>query len=769
MADWQRLEELFNGALDLPEQEWEAYLRQQTTEEALREEVLALLRQDASSQSTGIAAAVAASAVEAVSSGWRQGDLLGPYRILEHLADGGMGSVFVAERADGQYQQKVAIKSLKGRFASAALRERFLAERQILAGLDHPNIARMLDGGVDADGTPYIVMEFVDGRPLDRYCREEGASLEQRLRLIQKVCAAVQYAHNNLVVHRDIKPSNVLVSQSGEPKLLDFGIAKMLDTPGTEEATLTQAGQRMLTPEYASPEQIRGERMTTTSDVYSLGVVLYQTLSGRSPYERWRTRPLELQKAIVTADPERPSLAADLQEVGGLSPTVAATWKRRLRGDLDHIVLKAMRKEPAQRFSSPATLAEDIQCFLEGKPISARVGNWRYRSMKFLRRNRVPVGVASLVVTGVVSLVAFYTERLEDQRDFAQAQQLAAEKTSEFVIGLLTSASPDEANPDLPVSALLAEGVQRVEEDLAEQPVIAGKLLLTIGRAYWAIDRDAEGESLMLRGLDRLRSVLSESDPQVADVYIELADAMMDQERYEEALSLLHTAKEAYVSQFGEVHETVARLLLDIGRIQAQLHHDVSQERYAATATAKRILEQLGQKQSYQFSTVHALHSTWHKQRFEWAAAIQEIDQALDVRRRLAADGQLDQMRNAFAIEDKARLHYFMGDFATATPLFERVIRIVERYKGPEHLDMDWSLYYRGRIAREQGDHTRAMALFQRLVRQETATPQTPDRRYLARALAGLALVQADAGQLQAAQANAEQSLQILQSTQQKR
>ncbi len=331
-----------------------------------------------------------------------------------------MGAVYLAERADGQYQQRVALKLIKRGMDSEQVLARFRAERQILASLDHPNIARLLDGGSTEQGLPFFAMEYIEGEPIDTYASRAGLSVEDRLRLFLQVCGAVAYAHQHLVIHRDIKPLNILVTPEGTPKLLDFGIAKVLHAGGDETSTVT--GMRLLTPEYASPEQVEGRHATTVSDVYALGVVLYELLTGRSPYRLRSRTPQEVVEAVRTTDPDRPSQAGDDEKV-----------RRRLRGDLDTILLTALRKEPDRRYQSVEQFAADVRRHLDGMPVLARPDTFGYRAGKFVRRNRVPVAAGALVVLALVggTIATAYQARqaraaqARAERRFADVRKLA--------------------------------------------------------------------------------------------------------------------------------------------------------------------------------------------------------------------------------------------------------------------------------------------------------------------------------------------------------
>ena len=328
----------------------------------------------------------------------KAGEKLGEYKILSLIGEGGMGEVYLAE--DTKLGRKVAIKLLKFGLGTSNIIRRFQQEERILAGLSHSNVAQLFGGAVTPAGLPYFVMEYVDGARLDDYCRDRQLSISQRLALFRKICTAVSYAHQNLVIHRDIKPANIRVTSDGEPKLLDFGIAKLLDSeaPMVGEATMTFAA--VMTPEYASPEQVRGENMTTASDVYSLGVVLYELLTGQRPYRIKTRNPNEIARAITEQEPAPPSVA--VARSASSNPQSEIRNPKSLRGDLDNIILKALRKEPSRRYGSVAQFSDDIRRYLEGRPVTARKDTFNYRTVKFIKRNKVIVAAAGLVVLSLI-------------------------------------------------------------------------------------------------------------------------------------------------------------------------------------------------------------------------------------------------------------------------------------------------------------------------------------------------------------------------------
>ncbi|MEO1367346.1 MAG: serine/threonine-protein kinase, partial [Acidobacteriota bacterium] len=379
---WLLVRSIFDRASELSGDGRGRYLDEACADDGdLRGEVETLLRADVEA-GEGLRSKIAAAADDALGSpGVRPGQRFGPYRIEGELGRGGMGVVYDAVRDDGEYEQRVAIKVMS-RFVATETARRFRTERQILARLEHPSIARLLDGGTTEDGAPYLVMERIDGEPIDAYCRRRGASLEERLELVLKVCRAVSHAHVRLVVHRDLKPSNILITADGEPKLLDFGIAKILEGEHATSATLT--GSLPLTPRYASPEQIAADPVTVATDIYSLGIVLFELLAGVSPYgELAHSSPAGLVRAISEIDPPRLSAAARRSDAPPVPP-------RRLDGELDAIVATTLRKEPGRRFESVDRLASDLRRFVGGRPVSAVPDRFGYRAGKWLRRNIVP-------------------------------------------------------------------------------------------------------------------------------------------------------------------------------------------------------------------------------------------------------------------------------------------------------------------------------------------------------------------------------------------
>lgn len=408
---WQQVRAVLDRALAASPEERSVVLGSGCSGDSeLRAEVESLLRSNDDAGSVFLKKPAFELQTPGPAENTRAGDRVGVYRVIEQIGHGGMGEVYRAERADGQYQKQVAIKFVRAGFDTAAIFERFRNERQVLASLDHPNIARLLDGGTTEKGNPYVVMELIEGSPIDQYCQLHKLNLSERLRLFQQVASAVQYAHQRLVIHRDIKPGNILVTEEGTPKLLDFGIAKILDPAAVSQETVMNP----MTPEYASPEQIRGEPITTASDVYSLGVVLYQLLTGRTPYPRSTQAQHEIARAICEFEPPRPSsviLKSRTDRLPGPQPASTgkespAKLRRLLRGDLDTIILRAMHKDPQRRYASAERFSEDIKRHLEGRAVTARRDSWRYRAGKFVIRHKIGVAATLVVVLAVAVGVA---------------------------------------------------------------------------------------------------------------------------------------------------------------------------------------------------------------------------------------------------------------------------------------------------------------------------------------------------------------------------
>jgi len=485
------------------------------------------------------------------------GEMVGRYRIVRLLGRGGMGSVYHAERADDEYQQSVALKIVEWVPSVSDLAGRFRSERQILARLAHVNIARLLDGGQMHDGTPYLVMEHITGTRIDYYCREHRCSTHEKLRLMQQVCAAVQYAHQNLVVHRDLKPSNILVTEEGVTKLLDFGVAKLL-RPDALVSSQTQLLDRVLTPDHASPEQLLGEPVGTPSDIYALGVLLYELLSGHRPYEFGNMSSTEIARIVSLTSPTPPSARVRSLDRRG----VAA----ELRGDLDNIVLKAMHRDPERRYQTAAALALDIQNYLDGRPVQARPDTWAYRARKFLVRNGwAAAGVAASVLM-ISTIIAFYTARLAEERDLAQRERKAADSVAEFMIDVFRRANPNERRgAEVTVRDALDAAASRIDRDLINQPRLRLSLMRKMGQSYSGLGLMPEALGLMERQVSLARAQFGETDAELARALEALGHVQYSMSKYAPA-----------DQAFGEAELIRIRLGLEHDAEWARLLHSIA-------------------------------------------------------------------------------------------------------------------------------------------------------------------------------------------------
>jgi serine/threonine protein kinase/tetratricopeptide (TPR) repeat protein len=555
---WARVKQLFEAAADLAPNERASLLNDECDgDDALRHEVESLLESD--SQTDGFieqpVLEIPRNLFPEAPNESLTGRQFGAYQIIREIGRGGLGAVYLAARADDEYRKEVAIKLVRRGLDTDDILRRFRNERQILAQLDHPNIARLIDGGTTDEGLPYFVMEYVNGEPIGAYCDGHSLGTTERLNLFRKVCAAVTYAHQNLVIHRDLKPSNILIATDGEPKLLDFGIAKLL---GQDEEALAQTmtGQRVMTPEYASPEQVKGENITTASDVYSLGVLLYELLTGRRPY-RLKTRTAdEIARAITDQEPERPSTAI---AKGDGNSKFEIRNSRFLKGDLDNIVLMAMRKEPARRYSSVGQFSEDIRRHLEGLPVIARKDTWNYRAGKFIKRNKIGIAasaVVALALIGGLATALWQANAARQERDVANAEQLKAMRINEFLQQMLSfsnqsvySVAPVAQTKNVTVNQMLDEIAPRIEAELADQPEVRAQILRTIASAFASQGIYDKAEKNYRSALETQTRIFGTDHAETAATMTQFGILAMRQGKIAEADQLLENAVAFYRRQ----------------------------------------------------------------------------------------------------------------------------------------------------------------------------------------------------------------------------
>lgn len=559
---WHQIKEIFYAAQEREGAERESFLTETCAgDEELKSEIESLLHSFEKADSF-----IEAPAFEVVSftiddDEKLTGQRIGPYKVLKEIGRGGMGTVYLAERDDAEFRQRVALKLIRAGLDTEDILQRFRNERQILASLNHPNIARLLDGGSTANGLPYFVLEYIEGQPLGQYCDANKLPTLERLKLFRKICDAVSYAHRNLVVHRDLKPSNILVTKEGDPKLLDFGVAKVLepeliDQPSTQTATAL----RIMTPEYASPEQVQGLRVTTATDIYSLGVVLYELLTGHRPYRLSSRRPDLLARAICDEHPEKPSTAISRVEqvdADAVSPEsvseargeVAHNLRRQLRGDLDNIALMALRKEPQRRYASVDQLSEDLRRHLEGLPVIAREDSSSYRASKFVRRHKAGVAAAALIGLTLIAglLTTLWQSRVaRAERDRARVAQAKAERINRFLQDALGAPNPLKEGREVKVIEVLEKAARRAETELANQPEVLAEVQHTIGVTYFNLELYDKSEPLLRSALKTFQEMFGPAHPKTAKCLTDMGDLLNYQEKYDEAISVLQKAIDTY-------------------------------------------------------------------------------------------------------------------------------------------------------------------------------------------------------------------------------
>src|SRR5262245_22187605 len=617
-ARWSRASPYLDDMLDLPAEDREARLRElRAAEPDVAADVEAMLAQHRVLSAEGF---LDARPLVEPPEPALAGVTVGAYRLVSPIGYGGMGSVWLAERSDGRFEGQAALKLLNAALVGRAGEERFRREGTILARLTHPHIARLIDAGVSAAGQPYLVLEHINGRHIDDYCNEERLSIDARIRLFLAVQSAVAHAHANLIIHRDLKPSNVLVTADGDVKLLDFGIAKLLrdDTSGDATAMLTRDGEVALTPKYAAPEQVTRGRITTATDVYALGVLLFELLSGRHPTAAGAQSAAEFAKAVADTDPitlssaiARAGRPEDTAEIAAARATTPDRLRRALGGDLEIVLAKALKPNPEEGYESVAEFADDLRRVLDNQPISARRDSVAYRASRLVRRHRQGLALTGVAAAVVVALIGFYTVRLSIERDRARAQALKASRVSDLVMGLLTNADPYAmgSNNYPTVQSLLDAGAERVTQQLADEPELQAQLLTAIGRTYdrmgyldkarpileraLTVGRSgARGDSVVLaqtlndlgvltrqtgdfpraeallrEGLDMRRRLLGAASPDVAITLVELSRVLRDLGRPDEAEPLSREALAIRRAAFGDEHHETATSKSDLGML----------------------------------------------------------------------------------------------------------------------------------------------------------------------------------------------------------
>ena len=650
---WERIQAVFHEAVALPPAERHRYVAAAAgADAALADEVLAALEEDARGLTLldGGIGRVAGPILDGARAAVEQ---IGPYRLVRVVGEGGMGTVFKAERVD--LGTSAAIKILRDAWLSPSRRRRFAAEQRTLAALNHPGIARLFDAGVLGDGTPWIVMEFVDGVPITDYCQTHQLPLADRLRLFRAVCEAVNYAHRHLIIHRDLKPSNILVAADGSVKLLDFGIAKQL-AESDSDTDVTRTGMRAMTPAYAAPEQLRGEPVGVYSDVFSLGVILYELVTGKRPFDVPANAPAGVRvqgtalsrsgrTAAFDRDPPRPSGA-------------------RKSTDLDVLVLTAVRPDPARRYGSVEALIRDLEHYRNGEALDARADAVGYRLAKFSRRHWRPMTAAAAMLTVIIGLVAFYTVRLATARDSAVVQAARAERTQGLLLGLFTggdtSAAPAE---DLRVLTLLNRGVQEADA-IRGEPAVQADMHATLGTIYGRLGDFARADGLLRKALDERVRLSGAASPEAADVELRLALLRSDQAQFDEA------------------------------------------ERFARQGLES--LQKLGPRAAAQIAKAYTTLGEVLTERGRYPDAIRTLEEASRLQSG-AADDSADYART---LRQLFNANFYAGNYDVADEVGRRVLAMTRRISGDRHALVADDLINLGAIQSERGKYQEAESFY---------------------------------------------------------
>lgn len=722
---WQRLQQLLDEILERPPEERDSAAAQLAADDdVVRVELLRLLQAAARSDDFLSRPAVElggsfviAPPPKATDS--ERGRQIGHYRILKEIGRGGMGAVFLAERADDQFRQVVALKLLPHEWQNDVAIRRFVDERQILATMEHPAIARLIDGGVTDDALPYFVMQYVDGMPIDRYCDEQRLTIEQRLRLFSEVCAAVQYAHGKLVVHRDIKPSNILVTATGDVRLLDFGIAKLL-SEGTD--SITSSGARIMTPEYASPEQVRGEPVTTATDVYSLGVLLYRLLTGQRPYRITGCSPFEIERAIVEEEPRAPSAVIgelDAQmatSVADARETTPERLRRGLVGDLDVIVLRALHKQPDRRYASVEQFSTDLRRYLDGRPVLARRDTLRYRVRKFVGRNRTAVAASALAVIALLGGTAFSVWQARHamaqariaaaERDHALREEEKARQTANFLFTIFQASDPSHSHgAAVTARELLDRGARNVDRELTSPSDIRAGVLHEIGRAYLGLEDTGDAIRMLGRAIADRVALHGPENPDVALTLIDYGDALYHAGSKDSSLRVLERAARQSRRFFGNHDRRTADALNTLAlSLQTMARYAEARALYnEALAMRRELHDSAGM-------TVSLVNIAWMEQSAgHLDSATRLLTTVVGIRRRLYGS---DDPRTFSAVSSLGDIYRRQRAYDAAEPLLREALATGNKLFGPRSGNVGELLASLAEVAAHHGDVRSADSLY---------------------------------------------------------
>ena len=733
---WERVNALLEKALMLPPAEQRAWLQSECDDDTdLLEEVVSLLDYDAE-KTGGIRASVQSVAADLGNSDENTyiGKRVGNYRITSKLAEGGMGKVFLADHAGGDFERRVAVKILPRHHLDTDAARRFVEERRILAGLNHPNIATLIDGGTFADGIPYIVMDYIEGLTIDAHCKAAKLGNAAMIDLIRKVCSAIEYAHRKLVIHRDIKPSNIIVDKRGEPMLLDFGIAKLLQ-PNADNAHETREEQRILTPMYASPEQIEGLPITTAADVYGIGLLLYRLLTGQMPYAATATTPRELERAILDQTPEKPSAIVTQFGDSKSSARWAQRQRRALRGELDTILLTALRKTPERRYPSVAAFANDLERYRSGRPIFARRDSPLYVLRKFVSRNRWPVALTGATLVGVVAMATYYTNELKVERD-------TAEQTAAFLSDIFAATDPYQKNRDgLTVEALLDSGLDKLENDDTLEPLVRARLLTTIALVQRNLGDNDRAEVLAAEALSLVESYAGLNDAALLPPLSVMARVRTRAGDYESANAYAERMLRIAEAERGEFSRETAQAT-HLLSVQAYRGGDLDAMGEWAEKTYA-IRKAVYDENDMAIATGANSLALYHWQTGGLAEARDFYAESARIQEQ---QPERNDLQYASLLHNLALLHNDTGEYETAADTYEESVRI-RRAAAADDPILPLTLYALAHTRTRLGQHDAAHPTFLETIPRQAAVAGR-DKHLVAYALNGFGMMLEEVGDL---------------------
>lgn len=716
--EWQRIDLLLDKALELQPEERDAWLRSlEAKDPKVASDLQTLLKEQQELQREGFLESSALPGSPGLA-----GQSIGAYTLVSEIGQGGMGTVWLARRSDGRFERQAAVKFVSLTLPGRATQQRFRREGSILGRLTHPHIAELLDAGITREGQPYLILEYVDGQAIDQYCDERKLDVEERVRLFLDVLAAVAHAHANLIVHRDIKPSNVLVTSSGEVKLLDFGIAKLLEGEGQSGAAtlLTRESGSALTPQYAAPEQLSSHPVTTATDVYALGVLLYVLLTGQHPAGPGQHSPAELMKAVLETEAPRMSdalqqSAAEAEGVAVRRATIPDRLRRQLRGDLDTIVAKSLRKNAAERYASVTALADDLRRYLRREPISARRETFAYRTTKFVRRNRTAVALATLAVLALISgaagiLVQTHTARR--QRDVALRERDRTDRIAKFMTGIFRVSDPTErVGNTVTAREVLDKASQDIETGLSKDPQLQAQMMHVMGKAYRNLGLLQPAQKLLQRSMQIGSSAVGEENPETLETMQDLAWTFSEQGRFAEAERLQRRVLDFERRVLGPEHLDTLRTMGDLAVTMCE------QGKYEEGIRLNRQVVQTKQRilGPEAFDTVAAEDNlaVMLNESGQLAEAERVERETLDIQVRVFGYenlGTISSMTNMADIERN------MGRDEEAQKLYAETLQLEERVLGPDQRETAVTKYELACLLAKHGQADKAFSLLNQAI-----------------------------------------------------